>query len=107
MHTPEPSADGLLTLLAVARTGRYTAAADLLGINHTTASRRVAALEQALGGPLLARGAAGWELTELGRAQGAGVAPATGAEHDQVVDTAVVLDDLVRDPPQRALNVTG
>ena len=56
-----------LTLLAVARTGRYTAAADLLGINHTTASRRVAALEQALGGPLLARGAAGWELTELGR----------------------------------------
>ena len=28
MHTPEPSADGLLTLLAVARTGRYTAAAD-------------------------------------------------------------------------------
>lgn len=67
MHTPDPSADGLLTLLAVARTGRYTAAADLLGINHTTASRRVAALEHALGGPLLARAAGGWELTDLGR----------------------------------------
>lgn len=67
MHTPEASADGLLTLLAVARTGRYTAAADLLGINHTTASRRVAALEHALGGPLLARGPSGWELTDLGR----------------------------------------
>ncbi|WP_255585510.1 MULTISPECIES: LysR family transcriptional regulator [Actinomycetes] len=67
MHSPEASADGLLTLLAVARTGRYTAAADLLGINHTTASRRVAALEHALGGPLLARGAGGWELTDLGR----------------------------------------
>ncbi|GAB3132076.1 LysR family transcriptional regulator [Tsukamurella serpentis] len=67
MHTPDPSADGLLTLLAVARTGRYTTAADLLGINHTTASRRVAALEQALGGPLLARGPGGWELTDLGR----------------------------------------
>ncbi|MET9327679.1 LysR family transcriptional regulator [Tsukamurella sp. NPDC003166] len=62
-----PSADGLLTLLAVARTGRYTAAADVLGINHTTASRRVAALEQTLGGPLLARAASGWELTDLGR----------------------------------------
>lgn len=68
MHTvPDPSADGLLTLLAVARTGRYTAAADLLGINHTTASRRVAALEHALGGALLARAAGGWELTDLGR----------------------------------------
>jgi DNA-binding transcriptional LysR family regulator len=67
MHTPDASADGLLTLLAVARTGRYTAAADLLGINHTTASRRVAALENALGGPLLARSAGGWELTDLGR----------------------------------------
>ncbi|GAA1087206.1 LysR family transcriptional regulator [Tsukamurella spumae] len=77
MHTPEPSADGLLTLLAVARTGRYTAAADLLGINHTTASRRVAALERALGGPLLARSAAGWELTELGRS---GVAAAERIE---------------------------
>ncbi|WP_019200852.1 LysR family transcriptional regulator [Tsukamurella sp. 1534] len=67
MHTSEASADGLLTLLAVARTGRYTAAADLLGINHTTASRRVAALERALGGPLLARAPGGWEPTDLGR----------------------------------------
>ncbi|AUN41862.1 LysR family transcriptional regulator [Tsukamurella tyrosinosolvens] len=57
----------LLTLLAVARTGRYVTAADLLDINHTTASRRIAALERALGGRLLSRGTRGWEPTDLGR----------------------------------------
>nr|WP_082753815.1 LysR family transcriptional regulator [Mycobacterium sp. NAZ190054] len=62
-----PSADDLLVLLAVGRTGRYTTAADELGINHTTISRRIAALERAVGGRVLARVAGGWELTELGR----------------------------------------
>jgi DNA-binding transcriptional LysR family regulator len=62
-----PSADDLLVLLAVGRSGRYTTAAEQLGINHTTISRRVAALERALGGRVLARVAGGWELTELGR----------------------------------------
>ncbi|AIU11026.1 LysR family transcriptional regulator [Mycolicibacterium smegmatis] len=62
-----PSADDLLVLLAVGRTGRYTTAADELGINHTTISRRIAALEEALGGRVLTRGAGGWELTDLGR----------------------------------------
>ena len=62
-----PSADDLLVLLAVGRSGRYTTAADELGINHTTISRRIAALEQSVGGRLLSRGAGGWELTELGR----------------------------------------
>ena len=62
-----PSADDLLVLLAVGRTGRYTTAADTLGLNHTTVSRRIAALERDLGGRLLARADHGWELTELGR----------------------------------------
>lgn len=62
-----PSADDLLVLLAVGRTGRYTTAADELGLNHTTISRRIAALEQAMGGRVLARVAGGWELTDLGR----------------------------------------
>nr|WP_234788645.1 LysR family transcriptional regulator [Mycolicibacterium iranicum] len=62
-----PSADDLLVLLAVGRTGRYTAAAEELGLNHTTISRRIAALEAAMGGRVLARVAGGWELTELGR----------------------------------------
>nr|WP_255368764.1 LysR family transcriptional regulator [Agromyces sp. CF514] len=59
--------DDLLVLLAVARTGRFTTAAESLGLNHTTVSRRIANLEQALGGHVLARSVGGWELTELGR----------------------------------------
>jgi DNA-binding transcriptional LysR family regulator len=62
-----PSADDLLVLLAVGRSGRYTTAAEELGINHTTIARRIAALEQSLGGRVLARVAGGWELTDLGR----------------------------------------
>jgi DNA-binding transcriptional LysR family regulator len=54
-------------LLEVARTGRYTTAAKALGVNHTTVGRNIAALERALGGRLLVRGADGWELTTLGR----------------------------------------
>ncbi|MCV7150214.1 LysR family transcriptional regulator [Mycobacterium pyrenivorans] len=62
-----PSPDDLLVLLAVGRTGRYTTAADELGLNHTTISRRIAALEASIGGRVLARVAGGWELTDLGR----------------------------------------
>jgi len=62
-----PSADDLLVLLAVGRLGRYNIAAEELGLNHTTISRRIAALEQSLGGRLLARVGGGWELTDLGR----------------------------------------
>ena len=61
------SADDLLVLLAVGRSGRFVTAADELGINHTTISRRIAALERAVGGRLLARVSGGWELTDLGR----------------------------------------
>jgi len=59
-------ADDLLMLLAVARTGRYTAAAQLRGVDHTTVARRIAALEEALGGRLVAQSGRGWELTTLG-----------------------------------------
>ncbi|MEE2033704.1 helix-turn-helix domain-containing protein, partial [Rhodococcus chondri] len=62
-----PSADDLLVLLAVGRTGRFTTAADDLSVNHTTIARRIAALEKSLGGRVLARVSGGWELTELGR----------------------------------------
>ncbi|MFC8799883.1 LysR family transcriptional regulator [Promicromonospora sp. NPDC057138] len=60
-------ADQLLVLLEVARTGRYTTAAQALGVNHTTVARNITALERALGGRLLVKGADGWELTALGR----------------------------------------
>lgn len=61
-----PSPDDLLVLLAVGRSGRYSTAAEDLGINHTTVARRIASLERALGGRVLARGGGGWELTDLG-----------------------------------------
>jgi DNA-binding transcriptional LysR family regulator len=61
------SADDLLVLLAVGRSGRYITAAEELGLNHTTIARRISALEQAIGGRVLARVAGSWELTELGR----------------------------------------
>lgn len=63
----EPSPEWLITFLAVARLGRYTAAAQVLGVNHSTVSRRIAALEEAMGGHLLVGSAAGWELSPLGR----------------------------------------
>lgn len=59
--------DDLLVLLAVSRSAKFTTAAQALGLNHTTVSRRIAALEKALGGRVLARSTAGWELTELGQ----------------------------------------
>src|ERR1700752_1995630 len=62
-----PSADDLLVLRAVGRSGRYNTAAEELGLNHTTISRRIAALESSIGGRVLARVGGGWELTELGR----------------------------------------
>ncbi|MBC7443703.1 MAG: LysR family transcriptional regulator [Ramlibacter sp.] len=62
-----PNPDDLLVLLAVARTGRFTTAAESLGLNHTTVSRRIAALEKALDGRVLSRTVGGWDLTELGR----------------------------------------
>ncbi len=65
--TVEPPLDALMTFLAVARLGRYTAAADVLGVNHSTVSRRIAALESAMGGRVLVRTTGGWEVTDLGR----------------------------------------
>jgi len=58
--------DDLLVLLEVSRSAKFTTAAQALGLNHTTVSRRIASLEKSLGGRVLARAAGGWELTELG-----------------------------------------
>ena len=61
------SPEDLLTLLAVARLGKFTAAAHSLGLNHTTVSRRIAALEKAYGERLLVASPDGWELSAAGR----------------------------------------
>ena len=56
----------LKSFLAVARTGRLTAAAARLGVDHATLSRRIAALEQALKAKLFDRSPTGYTLTEAG-----------------------------------------
>ncbi|MFJ9714031.1 LysR family transcriptional regulator [Streptomyces sp. NPDC101234] len=61
-------ADDLRYLLAVARTGRLVTAADALGVDHTTVSRRIAALEKSLGVRLMERSTEGWTLTDAGKA---------------------------------------
>jgi DNA-binding transcriptional LysR family regulator len=54
-HTPALDWDDLRHLIAVAEGGNLVEGAKLLGVNHTTVLRRLAALESRLGGPLFAR----------------------------------------------------
>ena len=59
--------DNLRYFLEVARSGTLVAAARRLGVEHTTVSRRVQALEKQVGHALFAREAGGHRLTEAGR----------------------------------------
>jgi DNA-binding transcriptional LysR family regulator len=59
--------DGLQVFLAIARAGRISAAARRLGVEHTTVSRRLAALENDLGVPLFYRTTTGYLLTSHGQ----------------------------------------
>ena len=63
----EPSADDLLVSAGRRPNRPLHHGRRELGLNHTTISRRIAALEQSIGGRVLARVAGGWELTDLGR----------------------------------------
>lgn len=58
--------DDLRVFLAVARAGRLAVAARKLGVEHSTVSRRIAALESQLGAPLFHRTARGYLLTPVG-----------------------------------------
>ncbi|MDO5743957.1 MAG: LysR family transcriptional regulator [Micrococcaceae bacterium] len=91
LSADSPNPHHLLVLLAVARTGRFTTAGEALGLNHTTVSRQIAALEKSLGGRALARTVGGWELTDLGRravraAEGVETAVATINEGEEEAD---------------------
>jgi DNA-binding transcriptional LysR family regulator len=59
--------DGLQVFLAVARSGRISAAARRLNVEHTTVARRLAALEAELGVPLFYRTTTGYRLTANGQ----------------------------------------
>jgi molybdate transport repressor ModE-like protein len=58
--------DNVRVFLAVARAGQFVAAARRLGLDHATASRRVAAMEAALGAKLFDRRTTGAKLTSAG-----------------------------------------
>lgn len=64
--------DDLRVFLAVARAGRIAAAARMLGVEHSTVARRIAALEADLGVALFYRTAGGYRLTAEGEAALAG-----------------------------------
>jgi molybdate transport repressor ModE-like protein len=51
----------------LARSGSMAAAARRMGVEHTTVSRRIQALEKQLGAVLFAREGGQWRLTEAGR----------------------------------------
>ncbi|MGA9581083.1 MAG: LysR family transcriptional regulator [Allosphingosinicella sp.] len=57
----------LRAFLAVARSGRLTAAAARLGVDHSTLSRRIGALEHGLKTRLFDRSPSGYTLTDQGR----------------------------------------
>ena len=59
--------DDLRVFLAVARHSRLQTAGRTLGLDPTTAGRRIAALEAALGAKLFDRSPEGYALTEAGR----------------------------------------
>lgn len=58
--------DDLRVLLALTRAGTLTRAARQLGVNHTTVSRRIAALEDQVGVRLFERLPTGYQPTEAG-----------------------------------------
>ena len=58
--------DDARIFLAVAREGSFSNAARRLGVQHSTVSRRIRALEDKLAVPLIERKASGYVLTEAG-----------------------------------------
>lgn len=63
-----PDWNDLRYFLAVTSAGSLSAAARTLGVEHTTVSRRIEALERVLAVRLFDRFARGWALTEAGKA---------------------------------------
>lgn len=59
--------DNLRFFLELSRAGRLTTAARRMGVDHTTVSRRLQALEKSLGVALFIRDTSGYTLTEAGR----------------------------------------
>ena len=65
-HSSFPGLDVMVVFLAVAECGSLTKAAKKLGVRKSTVSRRLSALEERLGVPLLHRTTRELRLTEAG-----------------------------------------
>lgn len=66
MHSKRLDWNHLQTALAIARTGNLSKAANALGINQSTASRHLLALEDHVGLPLFHRAKTAMQITEAG-----------------------------------------
>jgi DNA-binding transcriptional LysR family regulator len=74
-----------------------------LGVDHTTVSRRVRALEKTLGVRLLQRSADGWELTDVGRS----VAEKARLVEEAIQETADVVLGISENPLRGTIRVTA
>lgn len=94
-------ADDLLILLEIARCGSLLGAGNALALNHTTVSRRIAALEAELHASVITRTVQGCELTDLGRSlltacEKVESAMAEARDHSRTQDLTKPLSGLVR-----------
>ncbi len=86
--------DDLKLFLAVAREGSISGGARLLGVQHSTVSRRLRALETGLGVRLIDRKKSGYELTVAGEAL---KLAACKMEHEVLeIDSTLVGKDAIR-----------
>lgn len=92
--------EDLRAFVAVSRAGSLSRGARVLGISVATTGRRIDALEQAVGMPLLRRGRAGVSLSDAGRRLLATAEPAIDRLGD-VARVAVALKAGAVDPPVR------
>lgn len=97
-----PHWDDIRVLLAVARAGSLTRAATELGVDQSTVSRRVAALEAELGSVVFIRSKSGLHPTDLG--ERLVVQAAEMARHaDRMAELAATQDDV----PTGELRIQG
>ncbi|RLQ87401.1 LysR family transcriptional regulator [Notoacmeibacter ruber] len=85
--------------LAVARTGRLTAAAQRMGTDHATVSRHIRTLEETLGADLFNRSPRGYSLTDAGERllfQTETMESAAAAIHNDIAGEKYALSGAVR-----------
>src|SRR3546814_7630837 len=85
---PQMDWDNLKVALAISRTGSLTKAAQMLGIDQSTAGRRLSALEGDLGIILFVRSKTGFALTAAGEAA---IGPAVEVErrHERLTEAVL------------------